>query len=91
MNEKLTRIENVVIGRIMIVSVLKEIRSVWIDLRWNGRKAQDKYEIGQDSLRDSRLELNEFETVVEAGSNGLNLFFSGKVGLLLGDSLYSGT
>ena len=54
-------------------------------------KAQDKYEIGQDSLRDSRLELNEFETVVEAGSNGFNLFFSGKVGLLLGDSLYSGT
>ena len=35
--------------------------------------------------------LDEFEAIVEAGSNGLNLFFSGKVRLFLGDRLYSGT
>ena len=35
--------------------------------------------------------LNKFEAVVESGSNGLNFLFSGKVGLFLGDSLYSCT
>ena len=33
--------------------------------------------------------LNEFESIVEAGSNGLNLLFSGKVSLLFWDCLYS--
>ena len=62
--------------------------------------AQDKYEIGQDKdniyrvnwrLRNWSLELYEFEAVVEAGSNGLNLFLSSKVRLFLGDGLYSCT
>ena len=35
--------------------------------------------------------LDEFEAIVEAGSNGLNLFLSSKVGLFLGDGLYSCT
>ena len=35
------------------------------------------------------IELDEFEAVVESGSNGLNFLFSGKVGLFLCDGLYS--
>ena len=38
---------------------------------------------------DWSLELDEFESVVESGSNWLNLFFSSKVGLFLCDGLYS--
>ena len=35
--------------------------------------------------------LNEFESVIEAGSDGLNFFCSCQVGLFLGDRLYSCT
>ena len=35
--------------------------------------------------------LNKFEAIVEAGSNGLNFLFSGKVGLFLCNGLYSCT
>ena len=37
------------------------------------------------------FDLNKFESVVEAGGDGLNLFFSCQVGLFLGDRLYSCT
>ena len=57
-----------------------------------------RYEIGQDKelINIEGFEgyvngLDEFEAIVEAGSNGLNLFLSSKVGLFLGDGLYSCT
>ena len=97
-----TRIKNVVIGRIMIVSVLKEKQNVWIELRWNGRKKRKinmrlgKIKARNDwinfewfRLSDWSLQLDEFESVVESGSDWLNLFFSGKVGLFLCNALYS--
>ena len=60
------------------------------------KKAQNKYEIGRARINsdwrlNSRiLELNEFESIIEAGSDWLNFFFCGKMGLFLGDRLYSG-
>ena len=82
-----------------IASGLKEIR---IAMRWKWqkiarlKKTQNKYEIGRARINNGWrlsswiLELNEFKSVIEAGSNGLNFFFSGKMGLLFSDCLYSG-
>ena len=64
----------------------------WIEVKWQ-KKAQDKGEkwinIEWFRLSDWSLELDEFESVVESGSNGLNFLFSGKVGLFLRNGLYS--
>ena len=37
------------------------------------------------------IELDEFEAIIESGSNGVDCFFCGKMGLLFRNGLYSGT
>ena len=36
------------------------------------------------------MELDEFEAIIESGSDGVDDFFCGKMSLFLGDCLYSG-
>ena len=55
-----------------------EARNDWINIQWF-------------RLKDWSQELDEFETIVESGSDWLNFLFSGKVSLFLGDGLYSCT
>ena len=61
-----------------------------IDMRLAGNDKGEKWNKYLVVEAKWSLELDEFEAIIESGSDGVDGFFCGKMGLFLGDGLYSG-